>query len=215
MNLRMVRFDDTTGLAPAIVQDATTGAVLMLGYMSADTLELTAESGFVHFWSRSRGEVWRKGATSGNSFAVESIHVDCDADAVLVEVTPAGPACHRGTTTCFDEIPNQPEGVVQPAFRFDELNALWGVIDERSRLLPDGSYTVQLIEGGTDVAGRKVVEEATEVLLAAKNHASGESADRIHEEIADLIYQALVLLAERGLKPAGTLAVLHDRRLGE
>lgn len=213
MSPAAVRFDETTGLAPAIVQDAATGAVLMLGYVTAETLQLTEDTGFVHFWSRSRREIWRKGDTSGNTFAVDSIDVDCDADAVLLKVTPAGPACHRGTTTCFDE--EVGDGSFESAPPFGELNALWSVITQRNRERPEGSYTARLLEGGTDLTGRKVAEEAVEVLLAAKNHAAGESADRVYEEIADLFYHVLVLLAERDLALAGALDVLHERRLSD
>jgi phosphoribosyl-ATP pyrophosphohydrolase/phosphoribosyl-AMP cyclohydrolase len=206
-----VKFDESTGLAPAIVQDTATGAVLMLGYVSAETLQLTTDTGFVHFWSRSRGEVWRKGDTSGNTFAVNSLSIDCDGDAVLIEVTPAGPACHRGTTTCFDATDD--EGAAQSRFPYGELGALWDVITERSRVRPDGSHTARLIEGGVDAVGRKVTEEATEVLLAAKDHAAGAAAQHLHEEVADLLYHVFVLLAERGQTPAESLKVLRERRL--
>ena len=208
MTVQDVVFDAGTGLAPAIVQDARTGDVLMLGYVSPETLQLSVDTGFVHFWSRSRKEIWRKGATSGNTFTLESVSVDCDRDAVLFEVVPAGPACHRGTTTCFDDIGGPGE---QPRPSFGELRRLWATIEHRARHRPKGSYTARLIDGGVDATGRKIVEEATEVLLAAKDHASGGEEARLDEEAADLLYHLLVLLAERGLSPAGALDVLRER----
>ena len=209
-----LRFDPTTGLAPAIVQDAENGAVLMLGYVNAESLALTASTGYVHFWSRSRNEMWRKGDTSGNAFHVVSTSIDCDADTVLFLVHPAGPACHEGTTTCFND-PGS-DAAARPSFANSSsgvLDDLWEVIASRVRERPEGSYTTELIERGVDGVSRKVVEEATEVLLAAKNHAAGESSDRLDEEVADLLYHVFVLLAERGVTPRGSLDVLRRRRL--
>ena len=186
---------DDRGLMPAIVQDASTREILMLAYMNTEALDLTIETGQVHFWSRSRREIWRKGATSGNTMAVVSLDVDCDNDAVLVSATPAGPACHTGTISCFERAP-APAG----------LSALWRTISERAAGLPEGSYTADLIRAGTDAAARKVVEEAGEVLIAAKNHQFGGDPERVISESADLIYHLLVLLAERGL----TLAAVEE-----
>jgi phosphoribosyl-ATP pyrophosphohydrolase/phosphoribosyl-AMP cyclohydrolase len=179
---------DDTGLVPVIVQDASTHAVLMLAYMNAEALDLTIETGQVHFWSRSRSEIWHKGATSGNTMAVSSIATDCDNDALLVSVTPAGPACHTGTNTCF--------GDRAPA---DGITVLWRTISARASDLPEDSYTADLIRAGTDATARKVVEEAGEVLIAAKNHQFGGDPERVISETADLLYHMLVLLAERGL----------------
>ena len=198
-----IRFDDA-GLVPGIVQDATTGQVLMLGYLNAESLRLTAETGFVTVWSRSRGELWRKGETSGNTLAVVDIGLDCDGDALLIRAHPAGPTCHTGAASCFDN--------VTPGDRsFGELDALWAVIAARAAERPPDSYTTSLLDGGVDAVGRKVTEEATEVLLAAKDHSVG-AGDRVAEEAADLVYHLLVLLAERDVPPADVLAELAHRR---
>ena len=179
---------DSGGLVPVIVQDASTRAVLMLAYMNEEALDLTIETGQVHFWSRSRQEIWHKGATSGNTMTVDAISTDCDDDAILVSVLPAGPACHTGTISCFGDA-TVPAGI----------EALWRTINERASDLPEGSYTADLIRAGTDATSRKVVEEAGEVLIAAKNHQYGDDPERVISETADLLYHMLVLLAERGL----------------
>ena len=209
MNVPDVQFDDATGLAPAIVQDADTRRVLMLGYVNAESLRLTAETGYVHFWSRSRREIWRKGLTSGNSFRVAEIARDCDADAVLFSVYPAGPACHQGKVSCFDP----PAGKASPTIStsLDTLAHLWRTIEQRVAERPDGSYTVDLMSRGVDGIVRKILEEATEVLLAARDHAAGGPPERVYEEVADLVYHLLVLLTERGLQPQGVLDVLESR----
>ena len=182
-----VRWDEH-GLVPAIVQDVATRTVLMLGYMNEESLGLTLDTGQVHFWSRSRHEIWRKGATSGNTLALDAIALDCDNDAILIEAIPAGPTCHTGDTSCF-------EGVAEPG----GIARLWATIIDRAANPVDGSYTAELIAGGTDVTSRKVVEESAEVLIAAKNHQFGGDPQRVIEESADLIYHLLVLLAEQGL----------------
>ena len=179
---------DDRGLVPVIVQDSSTRTVLMLAYMDEEALDLTIESGQVHFWSRSRREIWRKGATSGNTMTVNSIGTDCDNDTIVVLVQTAGPACHKGTDSCFDDIGASPG-----------IDALWQTISERASDMPEGSYTADLIRAGTDAPARKVVEEAGEVLIAAKNHQFGGDPERVVSETADLLYHMLVLLAERGL----------------
>lgn len=200
-----IRFD-RDGLIPGVVQDVATGRVLMLGYLNAEALARTEATGDVHFWSRSRRELWRKGATSGNVLRVTHIAVDCDGDALLIRAAPAGPTCHTGATSCFGEAANGPPS------GFRSLDALWATILQRAANRPTGSYTATLLKGGVDEIGRKVLEEAGEVLVAAKNHAAGTGAeDRIHEEAADLVYHLLVLLAERNLTPAGMLDVLTAR----
>jgi phosphoribosyl-ATP pyrophosphohydrolase/phosphoribosyl-AMP cyclohydrolase len=187
---------DERGLVPAIVQDAATGCVLMLGYVNAASLDATYNTGKMHFWSRSRDALWQKGETSGNSMSVVDISLDCDADTVLVRVDPAGPACHTGSTCCFST-PPRAEAAVRPG---DVLPSLWATITSRAEQRPEGSYTTQLLDGGVDACGRKVTEEATEVLIAAKDHAVGAGPpDRVAEESADLLYHLLVLLAERGI----------------
>jgi len=193
---------DADGLVPAIVQDRASGDVLMLGYMNRESLELTLTSGLVTFWSRSREQLWRKGETSGNELRLVSIALDCDSDALLVTADPTGPTCHTGTNTCFADTEQQ---------GFRRLEALWQVIADRAETRPEGSYTASLVAAGVDAASRKVAEEATEVVLAAKNHAMGEDSGELAEEAADLIYHLLVLLAERGGEPTAVLDALERR----
>ncbi len=197
---------DADGLVAGIVQDADTGQVLMLGWLSPESLRLTRETGNVHFWSRSRRRLWMKGETSGNTLHLVDLAADCDGDALLLRVRPAGPACHTGTTSCFDDGPGRRlQG-------FAGLEALWDVIAARAAARPAGSYTTTLLDGGVDVAGRKVTEEATEVLLAAKDHETGNATDaRLAEEAADLVYHLLVLLAERGVAPSSVMGELRRR----
>jgi len=178
---------DEKGLIPAVVQDVSTNAVLMLGYMNRSALASTVDSGEVHFWSRSRQELWRKGATSGNTLALVSMVADCDNDALLLTAAPQGPTCHTGEYSCFG--PEHSTGI----------DALWTTIQDRVEERPDGSYTVSLVAAGTDAVARKVSEEASEVVIAAKNHEYGGDGQRVVEESADLIYHLLVLLAERGI----------------
>jgi phosphoribosyl-ATP pyrophosphohydrolase/phosphoribosyl-AMP cyclohydrolase len=224
------------GLAPAIVQDAADGRVLMLAWMDAESLARTLETGEVHFHSRSRDRLWRKGETSGNVLRLRTLATDCDADAILVAAEPAGPTCHRGTRSCFDDdsgvIANEPgvarestsvrddRGVIKPASQdFAWLDTLWATIASRASERPEGSYTKRLLDGGVDAVGRKVTEEATEVLLAAKDDATAEAAAIPREatraalsgEVADLLYHALVLLAERDVPPGDVIAVLRGR----
>ena len=205
-----------SGLVPAIVQDAADGRVLMLAYMDAEALAATIETGQAHFHSRSRDRLWRKGETSGNTLAVMSLAIDCDGDAILLAVEPHGPTCHRGTRSCFDA-----DGV--PAERtaqgFAWLETLWATIAERAAQRPAGSYTTSLLDGGVDATARKVTEEATEVLIAAKDDATAQEAgiersatrEALSGEAADLLYHALVLLAERGLDPSEVIATLRRR----
>ena len=195
-------FDD--GLLPAIVQDGRTGAVLMQAYMNEEAYERSRETGFVHFWSRSRQELWKKGETSGNTLALESMSTDCDGDAILIQARPAGPTCHTGQTTCFGEPAPNPLAVI---------TELREVIDTRVEERPEDSYTTTLVEGGPEATGRKLVEEATEVLLAAKDHAAGSADDqRVAEEAADLLYHLLVTLAERGVALETVTKELAARR---
>jgi phosphoribosyl-AMP cyclohydrolase / phosphoribosyl-ATP pyrophosphohydrolase len=187
------------GLIPAVVQDAATGDVLMVAYANAEALALTARTGQAHFWSRSRAALWRKGETSGNTLKVVAMRRDCDGDTVLLTVDPAGPACHSGERTCFGEDPATAAGI---------LGALERVIAGRAGADPSQSYTARLLAGGLDKALKKVGEEATEVLLAAK----GESDERLAEECADLVYHLMVVLAQRGVAFARVLDVLAARR---
>jgi phosphoribosyl-ATP pyrophosphohydrolase/phosphoribosyl-AMP cyclohydrolase len=190
---------DADGLIPVVVQDRATGDVLMVAYANAEALALTARTGGAHFWSRSRRALWRKGETSGHTLAVASMAGDCDGDTVLLTVDPAGPACHTGSRTCFGDGEATLAGV---------LGALERVIASRAEADPATSYTARLLKGGLDGALKKVGEEATEVVLAAK----GESDERLAEECADLVYHLLVVLARRRLPLARVLEVLRSRR---
>jgi phosphoribosyl-AMP cyclohydrolase / phosphoribosyl-ATP pyrophosphohydrolase len=203
-------------LAPAIVQDAADGRVLMLAWMDAEAVAATLETGDVHFHSRSRDRLWRKGETSGNVLRLRSLATDCDADAILVTAEPAGPTCHRSTRSCFDD---DTRVIKTSSQDFAWLETLWATIASRASERPDGSYTTRLLDGGVDAVGRKVTEEATEVLVAAKNDANAEAAAAPGEatraalsgEVADLLYHALVLLAERNVPPSEVIAVLRTR----
>ena len=177
-------------LRPAIVQDATTGRVLMLAWMNDEAERLTRETGEGWFWSRSREQLWRKGETSGNTLAVEEIRDDCDGDALLVRVRPSGPACHTGSTTCF-----APE--------------LWRTVSARALERPAGSYTAELLDAGTPACARKVGEEAVELAVAAL----AEDDTRVVEEAADLVYHLYVLLSARGLDVAQVEDELRRRQL--
>ena len=195
---------DSTGLIPGVVQDARSGQVLMVSYLNRESYGRTLETGYVHFWSRSRRELWLKGTTSGSLLKAVKIAADCDADTLLITALPAGPACHRNTVTCFEDGPRG-EG-------FYWLEQLWAVIASRAAELPPGSYTTRLLEGGVNVSSRKLVEEAAEVLIASKDHAHGESsARRVSEEMADLFYHLLVLAAERRIAPSQMIEVLEER----
>jgi phosphoribosyl-AMP cyclohydrolase / phosphoribosyl-ATP pyrophosphohydrolase len=177
-------------LKPAVVQDCETGRVLMLAWMDEEAERRTRETGQAWFWSRSRGRLWRKGETSGNTLAVEELRDDCDGDAILLRVRPAGPACHTGSTTCF-----APD--------------LWRTIAERTRERPPGSYTTRLLDEGVGACARKVGEEAVEVSVAALS----ESDERVVEEAADLVYHLYVLLAARGVDLARVEDELRARSL--
>lgn len=188
---------DEQGLVPVIVQDAETRDVLMLGYANEASLEATVATGRMTFWSRSRGTLWEKGATSGNTMYVVDLRLDCDADTVLARVSPAGPACHTGSKTCFEPFEALADETTPPGA---VLGQLWATIVSRAAERPAGSYTTTLLDDGVDACSRKVTEEATEVLLAAKDHEAGTGPpDRVVEESADLLYHLLVLLAERGV----------------
>jgi len=206
----------TDGLIPAVVQDERDGRVLMVAFMDREAYDATIETGEVHFHSRSRGRLWKKGETSGNVLRLRSIAADCDNDALLVTVDPVGPTCHRGERSCFDA-----DGTADTRGQgFTWLEALWGTIADRAATRHAGSYTVKLLDGGVDAVGRKVTEEATEVLLAAKNLVTAETraiperrAD-LAGESADLLYHLLVLLAEREVTPAEVIEVLRTRHAG-
>jgi len=186
------------GLIPAIVQDTRTREILMLAYMNEEALRLTLERRETHFWSRSRQQLWYKGATSGNSQKVVSIRLDCDQDTVLVEVEPRGPACHTGSYSCFQ---------VEPALE-GFLNQLYALVEQRKEQRPEGSYTTYLFNSGLDKILKKVGEEATETVIAAKN----TDASRLTAETADLLYHLIVLLVERGVSLEDVVKELKERR---
>jgi phosphoribosyl-AMP cyclohydrolase / phosphoribosyl-ATP pyrophosphohydrolase len=185
------------GLAPVVIADATTGTVLTLAYANAEALERTLATASTWLFSRSRNELWNKGATSGNTQRVVSVSVDCDADALLYRVVPNGPACHTGATSCFTTtVPLDGADVAPDGAQFESaVGALARTIASRKQHPVEGSYTAKLFAGGVDRIGKKIGEEATEVVIAAKN------ADRAELvwETADLLYHTLVLLAERGV----------------
>jgi phosphoribosyl-ATP pyrophosphohydrolase/phosphoribosyl-AMP cyclohydrolase len=208
-----VRFA-SDGLVPAVVQDASDGRVLMLAYMDAEALAATVESGEVHFHSRSRDRLWRKGESSGNVLRLVNLAIDCDGDALLVTADPVGPTCHRRTRSCFDSEGAPTESTTQG---FAWLETLWSTIAARAIDRPAASYTTSLLDGGVDAVGRKVTEEATELLLAAKDDATASTSvtrAALAGEAADLVYHALVLLAERDLPPAAVIETLQARHRG-
>jgi phosphoribosyl-ATP pyrophosphohydrolase/phosphoribosyl-AMP cyclohydrolase len=194
-----IRFD-SDGLVPCVVQDAATGEVLTLAYMNEEALRRTRESGETWFWSRSRSELWHKGETSGNTQRVRALRWDCDADALVALVDPAGPACHTGERTCFHN------GALDPVAA-EALPALERVVQARRAERPEGSYTAELLADPARI-GAKVEEEAEEVARAARE----ESDDRVAEEAADVLYHLAVLLASRGLALADAYEVLNGRR---
>jgi phosphoribosyl-AMP cyclohydrolase / phosphoribosyl-ATP pyrophosphohydrolase len=195
-----VAFDER-GLVPCIVQDWRTGEVLTLAWMNAESLAHTRRTGEIHFYSRSRQELWHKGATSGNTMAVRAIRYDCDGDALLALVEPAGPACHTGERTCFHR------GELEPHAPGEVLGTLQRTIDDRARTRPEGSYTVTLLDDPA-LAGAKVQEEAEEVVRAARE----ESDERVAEEGADVLYHLAVLMRGRDLSLADAERVLDGRR---
>lgn len=192
---------DRDGLVAVIVQHWQTGEVLTLAYMNAQALRRTRETGELHLWSRSRGEQWHKGETSGNVQRVRALRLDCDGDALLALVEPAGPACHTGERTCFHR------GVSDAGAPYETLPALARTIDARARERPAGSYTVALLDDPTRI-GEKVMEEAEELARAARE----ESDERVDEEAADVLYHLLVLLHSRGRTLADAGRVLDGRR---
>jgi phosphoribosyl-ATP pyrophosphohydrolase/phosphoribosyl-AMP cyclohydrolase len=191
---------DREGLVPCVVQDWSTGEVLTLAYMNEPALQRTRATGELHLWSRSRGEQWHKGETSGNVQAVRALRLDCDGDTLLALVEPAGPACHTGERSCFHR------GDFDEGAPYEALPTLERTLRERATLRPAGSYTVELLDD-PDRIGEKVMEEAEEVARAARE----ESEERIDEEAADVLYHLLVLLRSRGRSLADAERVLDGR----
>jgi phosphoribosyl-ATP pyrophosphohydrolase/phosphoribosyl-AMP cyclohydrolase len=182
--LKNAKFN-SDGLIPAVVQDVRTREVLMVAWMNSESLRLTLEKGETVFWSRSRKEIWHKGATSGNFQKVRRISLDCDNDTLLIEATTMGPACHTGDYSCFG---------VEPAFG-GTIQELYALIEKRKETRPEGSYTTKLFDQGIDKIVKKLGEEAVETVIAAKN----DSSERIVEETADLLYHLMVTLVEKGV----------------
>ncbi|MBG9586697.1 bifunctional phosphoribosyl-AMP cyclohydrolase/phosphoribosyl-ATP diphosphatase HisIE [Cytobacillus firmus] len=204
MNIDGVKFDGK-GLIPAVVQDANTKEVLTLAYMNRESLLKSAETGETWFFSRSRNELWHKGATSGNTQKIVEMKLDCDQDAIVVLAEPAGPACHKGTVSCFEE---RVYGEESGSFSdYEILNTLEKVIEEREKTRPEGAYTTYLFEKGVDKILKKVGEESAEVIIAAKNR----DKDELKWEAADLIYHLMVLLREQELPFSEVLKVLNKR----
>ena len=199
LDIKNLKFDER-GLIPAIVQDARTREVLTLAYMNAESLARTIETGQTWFWSRSRNELWHKGETSGNTQSVVSLASDCDNDAILVLVEPAGPACHTGARSCFDLQADEDLGVL--------LAQLYELIESRERDRPEGSYTTYLFNHGLDKILKKVGEESAETIIAAKN----DDGARLTSEVADLVYHLLVLLVARGVSLDEVREELAKRR---
>ncbi len=190
------------GLVPAVVQDAVTRKVLMLGYMNEEAYRLTLDRGLVTFFSRSRNRIWTKGETSGNFLQVREILADCDGDTLLVKAIPSGPVCHTGADTCFGE-ENQPSEISSPEFLF----YLESVIRDRRTNPIEGSYTNHLFSRGLNKIAQKVGEEAVELVIASKD----DDKDLFLGEAADLIYHFLVLLAQKDTALAEVINVLKDR----
>ena len=200
INIDDVKFDER-GLVPAIVQDATTREVLTLAYMNRESLAKTIETKQTWFWSRSRGELWHKGETSGNTQQVVSLTLDCDRDAVVVLVDPAGPACHTGATSCFETGANA-TGIGSV------LDQLYEVIQSRERERPAQPYTTYLFDEGLDKILKKLGEESAETIIAAKN----DDQERLVSETSDLMYHLLVLLVARGVSLEEIAKELGKRR---
>ena len=190
---------DANGLLPVIAQDRESGDVLMLAWANAEAVARTAETGLAHFWSRSRKALWRKGETSGHALRVVEARADCDRDALLLVVEPAGPACHTGSRSCFGETSPTAAGMPFELAR---------VVRERAEAKPEESYTARLLAKGQGAVLKKIGEEATEVVLAA----SAESDARLAEESADLVFHLIVALHQRGLPLARVMDELRRRR---
>jgi len=202
IDIKNLKFDEN-GLIPAIVVDSDTGAVLMLAYMNAESLKISISEGRTCFWSRSRGELWRKGETSGNVQHIVGIKADCDRDALVVTVKKDGPACHTGAESCFFE-----DVYGDEAGQFS-LNTLYDIIMDRKINGKPGSYTTYLFEKGADKILKKLGEESTEVIIAGK---AGDKAETIYE-LADLTYHAMVLMAQMGITPDDIKKELASRHV--
>ncbi|MCT1902782.1 bifunctional phosphoribosyl-AMP cyclohydrolase/phosphoribosyl-ATP diphosphatase HisIE [Oceanobacillus sojae] len=195
---------DENGLVPAIIQDYTTGEVLTLAYMNEVSLVKTLETGETWFYSRSRKELWNKGETSGNKQLVKKIKVDCDQDALVVQVQPLGPACHKGTITCFENTLLENE---KPLFSM--IHELTDKIKDRKENPQEGAYTTYLFNKGLDKILKKIGEESTEVVIGAKNN----DKEELTNELADLLYHSLVLMENQGVTAKDIKQILNERHI--
>ncbi len=203
MDINAITFDHATGLVPAIIQDAASGRVLMLGYMNRESLQKTADSGRVTFFSRSRNELWVKGETSGNFLRVVSISDDCDSDALLIKAEPDGPTCHTGSESCFDA--GRSGILTETGLPF--LAYLEAFLQDRKRTMPEGSYTSKMFAKGLDKIAQKVGEEAVETVIASKNDDYSEFV----YEASDLLFHLMLLLVEKGIPFESLIEELRRR----
>jgi phosphoribosyl-AMP cyclohydrolase / phosphoribosyl-ATP pyrophosphohydrolase len=199
----LVTFDDR-GLVPCVAQDFSTGEILTLAYTNEEALRLTVDTGEVHFFSRSRNRIWRKGEESGHVLKLRQLRIDCDGDAIVALVEPTGPACHTGERSCFYR---EIDGDEPAPLAYEALAVLQRTLRSRAAERPEGSYTVELLDD-PELIGEKVEEEAEEVVRAARE----ESDERVAEEAADLLYHLSVLLASREVPQAAVMEVLNGRR---
>ena len=212
---------DESLLLPTVAQDSATGQVLMLAYSNAESLRRTLQTGEAHYWSRSRAKLWRKGETSGNVQSVESVSLDCDGDSLLFRVRPAGPSCHTGERSCFFNSVADADTVFGGKFKEGReastgstgestrfLDELFALIQSRRQQKPEDSYTAKLMTQGVDRIGKKIAEEAGEVIIAAKNH----SKEQLLWESADLVYHLMVLLASQDIQWSELADELRKRK---
>lgn len=204
MTIDDLKFDEN-GLIPAIIQDAETGKVVMFAFMNRESLEKSIKDGLTCFWSRSRGELWLKGEASGNFQHIKSIYTDCDHDALLINVSKDGPACHTGADSCFFNSIYESDSIMN---KFS-VQGLYELLKDRKKTLPEGSYTSYLFEKGLDKILKKVGEECTEVIIAAKAQDKRETV----YEIADLMYHVMVLMVEADITPDEVKAELASRHI--
>lgn len=196
--IKTINWDKMSALVPAIIQDVNTNNILMIGFVNKESLEKTIETGKVWFFSRTKNRLWLKGEESKNYLNVEDILLDCDSDSLLIKVIPAGPTCHTGNYSCFNETPK---------YNLEFLSKLYSLIESRKKELPKNSYTTILFEEGLDRIVQKVGEEATEVVIASKN----ESKQRLIEESSDLLYHLMVLLVEKNISLGEIVSELKKR----
>ncbi|BBN99437.1 bifunctional phosphoribosyl-AMP cyclohydrolase/phosphoribosyl-ATP diphosphatase HisIE [Sporolactobacillus terrae] len=207
MNAETLKYNEQ-GLIPAIVQDAQSKEILMMAYMNKESINKSLESGETWFYSRSRQELWHKGATSGNTQKIVDWAVDCDSDTLLIKVKPAGPACHTGKYSCFvPEKTDKQEAETVGSARYEILAELEHVIAKREAERPEGTYTTYLFNEGIDKILKKIGEETSEVIIAAKNHSIAE----LEWEVSDVVYHTLVMLREQGVGFDRVLRVLEQR----